>query len=49
MGIVAWRDEMDKTEDIAVIFRDSAFEDDVAKANVTEILRQYDIKDVRSL
>ena len=49
LGIVAWRDEMDKTEDIAVIFRDSAFEDDVAKANVTEILRQYDIKDVRSL
>ncbi len=48
-GIVAWRDEMDATEDLAVIFRDSAFEDDVAKANVTEILRQYGIKDVRSL
>ncbi len=49
LGIVAWRDEMDETEDLAVIFRDSAFEDDVAKANVTEILRQYGIKDVRSL
>ena len=49
LGIVAWRDEMDETEDIAVIFRDSAFEDDVVKANVTEILRQYGIKDIRSL
>ena len=49
LGIAAWRDEMDATEDIAVVFRDSAFEDDVAKANVTEILRQYSIKDVRSL
>ena len=35
--------------DLTVVFRDSAFESDVAKANVTEILRQYDIKDVRSL
>ena len=49
LGIVGWRDEMDATEDIAVVFRDSAFEDDVTKANVTEILRQYSIKDVRSL
>ena len=33
----------------AVVFRDSAFADDVAKINLTEILRQYGIKDVRSL
>ena len=35
--------------DITVVFRDSAFEDDVAKTNMTEILGQYDVKDVRSL
>ena len=49
LGIVALRDEMEDTEDIMVFFRDNAFEDEVAKSNVTEILRQYDIKDVRSL
>ena len=49
LGIVALRDEMEDTEDIMVFFRDSAFKDEVAKANVTEILRQYGIKDVRSL
>ncbi len=49
LGIVALRDQMEDTEDIMVFFRDNAFEDEVAKSNVTEILRQYDIKDVRSL
>ena len=49
LGIVALRDEMEDTEDIMVFFRDNAFEDEVAKSNVAEILRQYDIKDVRSL
>ena len=49
LGIVALRDEMEDTEDIMVFFRDNAFEDEMAKSNVTEILRQYDIKDVRSL
>ncbi len=49
LGIVALRDEMENTEDIMVFFRDSAFEDEVAKSNVVEILRQYGIKDVRSL
>ena len=49
LGIVAWRDEMNATEDVTVVFRDSAFEDDVAKTNMTEILGQYGVKDVRSL
>ena len=49
LGIVSWRDEMKEAEDISVVFRDSAFEDDVAKANMTEVLRQYGVKDVRSL
>ena len=49
LGIAAWRDELDETDDLTVFFRESAFEDDVAKSNVVEILRQYGIKDVRSL
>jgi adenine-specific DNA-methyltransferase len=32
-----------------VVFRDSAFVDDVAKSNLTEILKQYGLTDVRSL
>ena len=49
LGIASWRDEMEEAEDLTVVFRDSAFEDEVAKANMTEVLRQYDVKDVRSL
>ena len=49
LGIAAWRDEMEETDDLTVVFRDSAFEDDVAKTNVVEVLGQYDVKDVRSL
>ena len=49
LGIVSWRDEMSEAEDVTVVFRDSAFKDEVAKANMTEILKQYDVKDVRSL
>ena len=49
LGIAAWRDEMGAADDLTVVFRDSAFEDDVAKTNVVEVLRQYEIKDVRSL
>ena len=49
LGIAAWRDEMDGADDLTVVFRDSAFEDDVAKSNVVEVLGQYGIKDVRSL
>ena len=49
LGVISWRDEMNDAEDVTVVFRDSAFEDDVAKTNMTEILGQYDVKDVRSL
>ena len=49
LGIASWRDEMEEADDLTVVFRDSAFEDEVAKANMTEVLRQYDVKDVRSL
>ena len=49
LGIAAWRGEMDAADDVTVVFRDSAFKDDVSKTNMTEILRQYGFKDVRSL
>ena len=49
MGIAALRGQMEAADDQTVVFRDSAFEDDVSKTNMTEILRQYGFKDVRSL
>ena len=49
LGIVSWRAELDNTDDTTVLFRDSAFTDDVAKANCTEILRQNGVRDVRSI
>ena len=49
LGVVSWMDEMNEAGDVTVIFRDGAFENDVAKTNMTEILRQYGVKDVRSL
>ena len=48
-GITAWSDALDNTDDTTVVFRDSAFIDDVAKTNCTEILRQRGIKNVRSI
>ncbi|HKI20753.1 MAG TPA: hypothetical protein VKA15_22875, partial [Isosphaeraceae bacterium] len=48
-GIVAWRAELKPAGDTQVVFRDSAFGDDVAKANITAILQQYGIENVRSL
>lgn len=49
LGIVAWRNELGNPADTRALFRDNAFADDVAKTNLTEILRQYGIRDVRSI
>jgi adenine-specific DNA-methyltransferase len=49
LGIVAWHRELAPTGETQVVFRDSAFEDDVAKTNMTAILEQNGIKTVRSL
>ena len=58
LGIVEWQKRLlpvpgrqtGKPEDDAtVIFRDSAFEDDVAKTNLTAILEQHGLGNVRSL
>ena len=48
-GVADWHDVLDNTDDTMVVFRDSAFADDVAKTNCTEILRQSGIRNVRSI
>ncbi|MEA3428716.1 MAG: site-specific DNA-methyltransferase [Thermodesulfobacteriota bacterium] len=49
MGIIDWRKELEPASDTQVVFRDSAFENDIAKTNMTAILEQNGIKHVRSL
>jgi adenine-specific DNA-methyltransferase len=48
-GILVWRDELDPASETTVVFRDSAFEDDVAKTNMAAILEQSGLKNVRSI
>ena len=48
-GIVAWHEELKPESDTQVVFRDSAFADDIAKTNMTAILEQNGIAHVRSL
>jgi adenine-specific DNA-methyltransferase len=48
-GIVSWREELKPAGETQVVFRDSAFADDVAKSNLTAILRQYGLENARSL
>ena len=48
-GIVAWHAELAPAGDTTVVFRDSAFADDVAKTNCTAILKQHGLGNVRSL
>lgn len=48
-GIVAWRAELAPVGDTTCVFRDSAFADDVAKTNLSAILEQHGIQNVRSL
>lgn len=40
MGILAWRQELAPVKETTFVFRDSAFEDDVAKTNLAAILEQ---------
>ena len=49
LGIVEWHKRLEPTGDTTVIFRDSAFEDDVAKTNLAAILEQHGLNNVRSL
>ncbi len=49
LGLAAWHKELAPEGDTTCFFRDSAFENDVAKANLSAILTQYGITTVRSL
>ncbi|KZX93032.1 DNA methylase N-4 [Erythrobacter sp. HI0019] len=48
-GILDWHKELEPETDTHVFFRDSAFEDDIAKTNMAAILEQNGITHVRSL
>jgi adenine-specific DNA-methyltransferase len=49
LGLVAWHKELKPAGETTVVFRDSAFENDVAKTNLAAILTQAGLKNVRSL
>lgn len=49
LGLVAWHQELKPAGETTVVFRDSAFADDVAKSNLTAILYQHGLETVRSL
>lgn len=49
MGITAWHKEQAPAGESTVVFRDSAFADDVAKTNLAAILQQHGLETVRSL
>ncbi len=48
-GIIDWHKELKPAVDTRIVFRDSAFADDVAKTNLAAILQQHGLNDVRSL
>ncbi len=48
-GIASWHQELNPAGETQVVFRDSAFADDVSKSNLTAILQQHGLENVRSL
>jgi len=49
LGLVAWHKALKPAGETTVVFRDSAFADDVAKTNLAAILAQHGLETVRSL
>ena len=49
LGIVAWHKTLSPAGETTIVFRDSAFADDIAKTNLTAILQQHGLDNVRSL
>ncbi|MEZ6141704.1 MAG: site-specific DNA-methyltransferase [Zavarzinella sp.] len=49
LGIADWHQTLAPIGESQAVFRDSAFEDDIAKTNLTAILSQHGLKNVRSL
>jgi adenine-specific DNA-methyltransferase len=48
-GIIAWHKQLAPAGDTTCVFRDSAFSDDVTKTNLSAILNQHDLTNIRSL
>ena len=48
-GVADWHDALAPAGECTVVFRDSAFADDVAKTNLAETLKQRGLGNVRSL
>lgn len=48
-GLISWHTDLAPASDSTVVFRDSAFSDDVAKTNMAAILAQNGLENVRSL
>jgi adenine-specific DNA-methyltransferase len=48
-GMVDWHKSLAPAGETTCVFRDSAFADDVSKANLTAILQQHRLENVRSL
>ena len=49
VSFVKWNRKLSAAGDCTVVFRDSAFADDVAKTNLAAILVQHGLGNVRSL
>lgn len=49
LDIVDWYGDQKAVGDVTCVFRDSAFENDVAKTNLAAIIEQHGIAKVRSL
>ncbi len=49
LGLAAWRKEQAPAGETTAVFRDSAFENDVAKSSLAAILQQHGIAQVQSL
>jgi adenine-specific DNA-methyltransferase len=49
LGIIDWHKQLNPAGESTVVFRDSAFADDVAKTNLAAILQQHGLENVRSL
>ena len=49
LGLVDWHKAQAPAGEVTVVFRDSAFADDVVKTNTAAILEQYGLNNVRSL
>lgn len=49
LGIAGWHNELSLAGEATIVFRDSGFDDDVAKTNLAETLKQSGLRNVRSL